>query len=401
MGTVLLFIILIIVGNMLNQSFLQYCATNPVSLPFMFGGYISIVLLMVVVFFVIRMIFSSNKDEYKHHINTENINENFKNLYNRLKAENFRELEALRKKVMIQEFGACFGLFLAISVFFAVGVVLKNVTNDLVITFSGYCKAMPFVGIFIAILFLSWGEKYKKDYVKIYKENILPSFIKLINPNLEYYYKKHEKYEDYKPYNVRTEIENEYLNADFDGSNFDYIEEEDWVKGQIEENNFFKVTDIKVYEEYIDGDGDRRRRAHFKGLFLSIENNKNIETCLKININQNNQIEGAEKYQVTMDSSEFEDIFDVYCDDKVLAMRILTTDVMELIMNFYKKYYILFEICYRNNKIYTRFFVENMFEPGTITSSMDIKSLYMYYAIVEFAMNFSREINKLADDVEI
>ena len=200
----LFLIVLIIAGNMINQTFLQYCATNPVSLGVMFVGYLGITGLMVAIFLILRKLFVSQKDEYKHHIDIEKIDDNFKTVYNRLKVENISELEALRKKVMIQEFGVYFGIFLAMSVFFSAGVVLKNVTNETVVTFSGCCQAMPFVGVFIAILFASWGSQYGVQYKKIYKENILPSFIKLIDPNLEYYYQKYQKY---KPYKIYTKLQ--------------------------------------------------------------------------------------------------------------------------------------------------------------------------------------------------
>lgn len=397
----ILIIVLIIIGNIITQAFLQYCATNPVSFGYILTGYCSISLIMSLVFVIGKIILDVSKNEYKNYINTENITPEFKILYEKLKAENINELESLRKKVLIKDFFFYFGICLVFSVVFLMGVVAKNVTNEALVEFSNICEFIPFVGGFIAILFAPWEGGIHTEYIRIYKENVLPRFIKLINPDLTYDYKKYQKYEDYKSPNEKTEIENAYIDADFDGLSFDYITEEDWVEGQIDENNFFKITDIKVKEEYRDSDGDTRTHTLFEGLFYSIETDKNIGTCLKININKNNAIEGAKDYQVTMDNHEFEDVFDVYCDDKILAMRILTTDIMEIIMNFYKKYYIPFEICYRNNRVYTRFFVENMFEPRKIKSSMDIKSLYIYYVIVEFAIEFSKKINKLAESVEI
>ena len=153
-------------------------------------------------------------------------------------------------------------------------VTLKGVTNETVKDFSSFCQFMPFIGAFIAILFGSWGERYSIEYVKIYKENILPNFIKFVNPNLTYSYEKHQKYKEYKgrlaykSYEDRKEIEREYIDADFDGISFDYITEEDWVEGQIDENHFFKVTDIAVKQEYTDSDGDRRTRTMFEVYFI-------------------------------------------------------------------------------------------------------------------------------------
>lgn len=404
---VIIIIALIILGNMINQRFLQYCATNPVSFGFMLAGYCFTAFLLSAIFVIAKKMLDAGKDEYKKHIDIENMDKEFINVYEKLKSEYADKLESLRKKVLIRDIGMYFGISLAFTVVFAMTVTLKGVTNETVKDFSSFCQFMPFIGAFIAILFGSWGERYSIEYVKIYKENILPNFIKFVNPNLTYSYEKHQKYKEYKgrlaykSYEDRKEIEREYIDADFDGISFDYITEEDWVEGQIDENHFFKVTDIAVKQEYTDSDGDRRTRTMFEGLFYSLEADKDIGTCLKININKNNAIEGAENYQIQMDSSEFEDVFDVYCDDKILAVRILTADIMELIINFYKKYYIPFEICYRNNKIYTRFFVEDMFEPSRIKNSLDIKSLYMYFAIVEFSMEFSKKIIKIANDVEI
>ena len=62
-----------------------------------------------------------------------------------------------------------------------------------------------------------------------------------------------------------------------------------------------------------------------------------------------------------MDSEEFEKIFDVFSKDKILAMQILTADVMESLIKFKNKYDIDFEIVLMNNNIYLRFFVSNMF----------------------------------------
>ena len=38
-----------------------------------------------------------------------------------------------------------------------------------------------------------------------------------------------------------------------------------------------------------------------------------------------------------MDSKEFEKYFDIFTEDRILAMRILTHDVMETMVQFYSK----------------------------------------------------------------
>ena len=195
---VIIIIALIILGNMINQRFLQYCATNPVSFGFMLAGYCFTAFLLSAIFVIAKKMLDAGKDEYKKHIDIENMDKEFINVYEKLKSEYADKLESLRKKVLIRDIGMYFGISLAFTVVFAMTVTLKGVTNETVKDFSSFCQFMPFIGAFIAILFGSWGERYSIEYVKIYKENILPNFIKFVNPNLTYSYEKYQKYNEYK-----------------------------------------------------------------------------------------------------------------------------------------------------------------------------------------------------------
>ena len=102
-----------------------------------------------------------------------------------------------------------------------------------------------------------------------------------------------------------------------------------------------------------------------------------------------------------MDSREFEKYFDVYCDNNILAMKLLTHDIMEELVIFNKKFGVDLEIVIANNKIYTRFDTGMMFEPDIIRKAYNMKTLWLYYNILIFVTNVTIKLNKVLKDIEI
>ena len=62
------------------------------------------------------------------------------------------------------------------------------------------------------------------------------------------------------------------------------------------------------------------------------------------------------KVQVQTDSTEFEEYFDVFSFDPIETLRILTADVMQIMVDFRKQKDIKFEVTIKEKKIYIRFF---------------------------------------------
>ena len=102
-----------------------------------------------------------------------------------------------------------------------------------------------------------------------------------------------------------------------------------------------------------------------------------------------------------MDSKEFEKYFDVYSDSNILAMEILTHDIMEELVQFYNTYRIEFEIVIKNNNIYIRFNTGVMFEPNILKKSNDMNTLWIYYNVLKFITNVTIKINKLLKDLDV
>ena len=94
--------------------------------------------------------------------------------------------------------------------------------------------------------------------------------------------------------------------------------------------------------------------------------------------------------KIDIDSTEFENKFNVYADDKVKAMQILTADVMEIFKQMYKVSKDGFEVAIIKNKMYLRipryrqlFYVgmNNLIEREYINE--DIQSFYLITAIID------------------
>ena len=342
---------------------------------------------------------SLKKEEYKKHIKLEEMPEEFFYVYKELRNKHFENIEILRKKNVILRYILAITLFLFVICLLAIFVIQMIFENDIWVTeiFFSLIFTVPF--IFISLIFVQ--QSVESKYLLEYKNKIISTFIELLNPKFLYrHFIKRARIAN--TYNWREmernkEIMEHYLDADFDGKTMCIIEENERVEGFTKEKFYFSMSDLLVMNEYTLPDGKTVSKKIFEGLFCWTEIENNLNTCLKININKNNKI----NYQVRMDSSEFENLFDIYCDDKILAMRILTADIMELLIKFYNQYYIPFEICCRNNKLYVRFFIKDMFEPTLLKDAMDIKVLYMHYAILDFTVQFNKKINKIISEIDV
>ena len=99
------------------------------------------------------------------------------------------------------------------------------------------------------------------------------------------------------------------------------------------------------------------------------------------------------KKKIDLDSSEFENFFDVFADDKIIAMQLLTADVMEDLINLAKEAHSEFDITIKNSCIYLRFRTVDMFEAESLEKeTLNKKSLYYYYRVLDFCFNLSNKI---------
>ena len=83
-------------------------------------------------------------------------------------------------------------------------------------------------------------------------------------------------------------------------------------------------------------------------------------------------------------------------------MQILTADIMEMLIDFQKKYNMKFDIVIENNMIYLRFHSGAMFEASLIKKgAFDERIIKKYYDMLEFTYNLSDKFIKTIHETEI
>lgn len=136
----------------------------------------------------------------------------------------------------------------------------------------------------------------------------------------------------------------------------------------------------------------------YKGLFSYIRLENNINSRVKITTKE------VYKYEtikiVNLDSSEFEKIYDVYAEEPILAVRMLTSDIMELMVEFYNKHSIAFELNITNDMLAIKFYTGKMFEPSIVGNALNIEVFYAYYVIMEFAEEAIKRFNKVLNEFD-
>lgn len=325
-----------------------------------------------VIFLLLRLF--NKKGKYKGKVELKNISSKFEELYKNLYSEHISELEKVRKKSKNITIVLC--VFWIIGLIVSIFIKSENIRDVL----------MLISGVFMVIVCIL-AAKNNAKYTKIYKNKVVANFIKLIDENLEYNEESKER-----------DVQSNYKTVNFDDRIFNEFTSEDNIQGKIANDVFVEMDEINVNQ--ITGVGKNRHvEKLFEGLFVRLEGKNSVSTRIKISRDNFKIFESKKRLQ--MDSSEFENIFDVYSEDKILAARILTADVMQLLVEFYNSYKVDFDIVLIDNKIYMRFATGNMFEPSLLKNSMDKQILFTYYSITKFVFEVSEKINKILEDIEI
>lgn len=306
------------------------------------------------------------------------MKESFSELYARLYNENFAELEELRAK----EKKATTGLIVGIIAMFLLSIisplfVIIGMVCIIIYVIKSVKKSSPNV------------EGRVKNYREVFKE-------KIVGPMIENTFGSAK-------YDARAGISSfEYNKAGY-REHYDRYHSEDLiiapltVEGDI--STFMTIAEVHTEDEHTDEDGHTSYTTVFQGLTSSFLLPKNIEK--KIYIRSNGRVSGWNKNKVKMDMPEFEKIFDVESDDAILAMRVLTADVMTEMIDIYQKYKYRFEINILKDTIYMRLRTGPMFEPNVFKESMEYKQIEKYYLVLKALTNIASHIYNTVARIEV
>lgn len=350
-------------------------ATSSGIVPFIILGIVVIGLILYVVqsFLETFGVVKPHKKHFHRKIRKTHISNKFKELYTYLENKYLPEIEKHRKKLVSSMI--IFSILFSISfIFYMILIEKLNISKG---------RILGFLFIPPIIYDIYKYKKYNKIYTKNFKEKILKNFVETINHTLSYY-----------P-DGGKQIINYYLDANFEDKQFNSFVTDDYIIGRNENNTKIQMCNISL--ENVSPKGNFQNIV-YEGIFSVTKLNTYITGELRI---KNNSFIPKEYNNVKMDSIEFEKYFDVYSNSNVLAMEILTHDIMEELVIFYNTYKINFEIIIKNDNIYIRFDTGVMFEPNILRKVNDINTLWIYYNVLNFVTNFTIKLNKLLKDLNI
>lgn len=294
----------------------------------------------------------------------------FNEIYENVVKENKDELENLRRKC----FHRLVQCIIITIVCFFLGIFLNiQILSNLSLI----------LGISLAIIiYMEPAPKYRK----IYKEKVVKQLIKAYDENLEF------SYENGIP-------ETTYVEGAFE--RFDCYHSEDLIIGNVDGHDMM-LAEVHTQDESTDDEGNTSYSTIFHGLFGFSNLNKSYNGMIRVHADKGflSKMFGDKK-RIEMDSSEFEKYFDVFADDKIQAMQILTSDIMDIMLLFLEESKIKFELTIRNNKLYIRFKTGGMFEGNIMKSSVDYDTLKNIYNIINFTFDLTRLFAKVIDETEI
>ncbi len=180
---------------------------------------------------------------------------------------------------------------------------------------------------------------------------------------------------------------------------YDRYYSEDLIQGMLEDQ--YKVTMAEVHTQDVsrDSEGNTTTTTLFRGLVAVIDFAKLVKANIKIRKNKRKILD--KNTRIEMDSGEFEEKFDVYTTDKIIAMQILTADVMQMILDFQAKTGLRPELTLAGNSLIIRFATGDLFEAKVFEDSLDYKTLKKYYDTINFTLDIAKNFVKNIEQTEI
>lgn len=334
----------------------------------------------------------------KNKITSKQYPVEFEELYKKIFLKNNSEIEKLRIKV--RNISALYLLFLVLTFLFVIfGIfIVPFILNSLNIYINGIIYHTLFLlGAYICgYRSLMLFGKYKKEipiYKNSFKENVISKIVPLVNSNLLYF----------NGNDIAINIEPEYRASGFDGYDYNSFKIDDYIQGNIEDDLILRMADV-IVKNIIQTKNGESSEDIFNGIFVMVnsgdtddkekDNNKIVTIYSNVySINPDTKVE--------VESEEFNKYFLVSTNDKIYALQILTADVINILLTYKKVYDLDFEIKIRGARTYIRFHIDNMFEPKIFKEALNKDDIYIYYNVLKFIIDFSKELNKVIKETSL
>lgn len=327
----------------------------------------------IILIFLFYFIIAPILVEYFSSRSGTNYSDDYKTIYTKLYHKYCNTLKNLQTKVVLREAAKTTLLF----VFFVTYIMLQF--SNLNIYFSLLFLALAII-MYISIFFLT--KSATSEYINMYKNKIIGGIIESFNLNL-----------DYSPtVNDQKYVINLYKSANLYSRYYNDFFADDYIKGFLGNGTPIQIFNIITNR----AESAYNKTIIFNGLFavadLTFDASSNILIARKII-----PYEGA---SIQTDNQDFEKNFLLFSDDKILAMRIFTPEILDFISNFYNLHKLDFEFSMHDKKIYFKFNTGDMFEPNTLGNPMNRLALYTYYYTLEFIIELIEKISNTINDID-
>lgn len=244
-----------------------------------------------------------------------------------------------------------------------------------------------FLYFFIPLLTMIINPKITDSYNQKYKENIINSLIKNYDNNLKFSYS----------HSIARKF---YDMSEFE--NYDIFSSNDYIYGNLDEIIPMQLGDVLTENRHTDSNGNTTYTTVFRGLFSVIKLPTNLQSTIKIHSDKGKLAKFfSNEDSITLDSQEFEKYFDIFSENKVLTMQILTSDIMQYLLTFKLNNNITFEITLKNSFAYLRIHCDDMFEGELTKNAFDYDTLYTYFKYLDFMCELNKKIFYVLQEKDI
>ena len=300
----------------------------------------------------------------------------FNEFYDSELAQQILPFEEIRKKVAVLGFAGYAVIILSV-ICFIVGYS----------TGLGAVFAIFFILLITGIVLLVIFYNKKKAYISGFKENIVGSIIKFIDPHLHYNPYGHVNIKDYERSGLYLKTPDRYKG-------------DDYVEGKRDKTIFCFSELHTEYKQESDKSTDWY--TIFKGLFFIGDFNKNFQGRTYVYSEQNPQLGFFTKMfssfawnleKVKLESPEFENRFIVYSNDQVEARYILTPSFMERLLKLQDIMGDQTSYSFVDTNIYVAVPIrDSLFEPS-VFSANNFDKLGDYYNTIHIVFDIIDELN--------
>src|SRR5574344_2044218 len=223
----------------------------------------------------------------------------------------------------------------------------------------------PIFMICLIIILSTYKIIYHK-YSSYYKEHVIKKVLEMYYPGYNYNGDNGLAREDY-----------EYAHFE----RFDRYQSEDLLSGTLD-NQEFSMADVHTEIEEEDSDGDTSYVTVFKGSVTKVELKKDTEFYLSLLNKKRNNIYNKNEV-ISTGNPDIDDYYITVSDNEVNALRRLTPDITNRLMDLQNKLGLVVEMKLIHQQVYFRFRINNMFEPVLFNANKQLYQVYYYMVLLD------------------